>query len=174
MKLLFGAVAAASLIAAPAFAQDLLQPNAKVAAYGTIGYTYADGGPGAQFGVITGRLGVKKGYFGIEAEGGGGVAGSHVGPVDTHVDYEIAGYGIATIPVTTNLQLLARIGYGHTQVSASVSNFAVRASDNSVNYGAGGIFSINEHDHIRADYTRYDFGNSGGVNGWSIAYVRKF
>ena len=61
MKLFAGALVAASLVAVPAFAQQALPPNNQLSTYGTIGYTYADGGPGAQFGVITGRLGVKKG-----------------------------------------------------------------------------------------------------------------
>jgi hypothetical protein len=174
MRLFAAALVAASVIAAPAFAQDILQPNSKLSTYGSIGYTYADGGTGEQFGVITGRLGVKKGYFGVEAEAGGGVVGSHIGSINTRLDYEVAGYGIVTVPVTNNVQLLARLGYGHSQASAAFGNVSVRVEDNSVNYGAGGIFSLNEHDHIRAEYTRYDFGTGGTVNGWSIAYVRKF
>jgi len=172
MKLSVGALVAGSLFATHAFAQEVLPPDNKVSTYGTIGYTYADGGSGAQFGVITGRLGVKKGYFGLEGEAGVGVAGSEILGYRLHLDYEVAGYGIATVPVTNNFQLLGRIGYGHTQIS--VSGLSGYGYGNSVNYGAGGILSIDEHDHIRAEYTRYDFGNSGAVNGYSIAYVRKF
>ena len=85
-------------------------------------------------------------------------------------------YGVGFLPVSPNFDLLARVGYGHSQGTGAVSGVSATAKGDSWNYGVGGQYSFDGSNGVRIDYTRESFtGNSSGdANVWSIAYMRKF
>jgi outer membrane immunogenic protein len=178
-SLILAAAAAACVIPAAASAQvaNSLQP---VGYYGSIEYagTHVEG---ADLGAVQGRLGARFGRFlGAEGEFGMGVKGDTVDVLGTNVDFRLnhqeAGYLVGFIPVSPNLDLFARGGYGHTRVRETALGVVDHFSENSWNYGAGAQYFLNGRDGIRADWTRHDFTGGSGVNAdvWSVGYTRRF
>jgi hypothetical protein len=168
------ATAALTLIAAPAMAQD----HGPVT--GSIGYTQLDGDDG-DLGAITGRVGYDfTRNLGIEGEASFGVKDQDVtfGGVDTTLEhqYDAAVYGVAKLPVTENLELFGRVGYGTTEVKASTAGFAATEDGDSLNYGVGANYFIDGRNGIRADWTRRDFqeDNGGEVDTYGLSFVRRF
>jgi outer membrane immunogenic protein len=180
MKLLITAaagVALAALVPAMASAQTA---TSGTSFYGTLGYagTSLDN---VDFGAIQGRVGARFGqYFGVEGEVSGGVKDDkvNVGGTDVKVklDHQEALYGVGFLPISPNLDLLARVGYGHTESSGSVSGVSATAKGDSWNYGVGGQYSFDGVNGVRVDYTREAFQrhDASDANVWSVAYVRKF
>ena len=175
MRNILLATAAISLFAVPAMAQTVTSPTY----YGTLGYSQLDT-DNADLGAVTGRLGAKlHPNFGVEAETSFGVGHDdvNVGLVDGKVEhrYDVAGYAVASLPVTSNIDLFARAGYGVTEVKASAAG--VSASDHltSWNYGAGATYNLDAQNGIRADYTYRDFQHDqGSADVYSLSFVRKF
>jgi len=170
MKTLFAAAAATaiSLVASPAFAQ----------AYGTLGYTNVDAGD-AKFDSVTGRLGWQfANPFAVEAEATVGVGDEQIGtpPVDAKLKYAAAAYGVARVPVTPNINILGRVGYGVQEIEASAGGVTASGTEDSFNYGAGVEYYFDAQNGVRADYTRHDFRESGlgEADAWSLAFTRKF
>lgn len=170
MKSLLTASAAVALLAAavPAAAET----------YGNLGYTAVDAGD-TNLGGVTGRLGWRSGYFGVEGEASMGVKGDSttVGTVTTgtRLQHQYAGYVTGTVPVTGNIDIIGRVGYGETKIKDKTAGAAVTDTEHSINYGVGAQYSWGA-DGIRADYTRHDYRDSGAgaANAWSVAYVHKF
>ncbi|MBX7249750.1 MAG: porin family protein [Caulobacteraceae bacterium] len=165
---LFAAAAAAALfVSAPAFAQDA----SNIDWYGNLGYSFYDTDIGdAQLGAVQGRIGARfHPNFGIEGEAAFGVQDDDVAGVNVELDHSVAIYGVGFLPVSDNFDLLARVGYGSTKVSAG----SFSDSDDSLNYGVGAQWSWDQSNAIRGDYTRFD-GDSAEADVWSVSYVRKF
>jgi len=183
-------------IAAPALAQTttsdptLTHPQG----YLNLGYTYLN--PyGHDLGEVFGRGGMKLGrYWGVEGEAGGGVMGNHFDPgptpnlnnrVNLSEGIQVAGYGVGYLPLNDKFELLARAGYGQTQiqirrdVGPSGANANVTKTEASFNYGAGAQYTLNGKSGLRFDFTRRDFQNAGAdnprdVDTYSVAFVHKF
>jgi outer membrane immunogenic protein len=173
------ALALAALIPAAASAQTA---NTGTSFYGTLGYADSNTDH-LNLGTIQGRLGARFGqYFGVEGELGAGVTNDKttVNGVDikAKIQHQEAIYGVGFLPLSANFDLLARVGDGETRAKANASAFNVAdsASGNSWNYGVGGQYRFDEHNGVRADYTREEYtGNNGGAaNVYAISYVRKF
>ena len=186
MKALITAVsfaALATLLPAAASAQAAANtgsPFSGTTFYGTLGYddTSLDH---VNLGAIQGRLGARFGqYFGVEGELSGGVVSDkvNVGGTDVKVklDSQEALYGVGFLPISPNFDLLARVGYGHTEGTGSVAGVSATARGDSWNYGVGGQYTFDGKNGIRVDYTRESFQSHGSddANVWSVAYVRKF
>jgi len=176
MRNILLATAALSLFAAPALAQTVQSPTY----YGTLGYTQLDTDNG-DLGAITGRVGAKlTPNLGVEAEGSLGVRSDDVtfAGIDGKVKekYDVAAYGVATLPVNPNFDLFARVGYGTTKLKAEVAGGSRSDTTESWNYGVGGNYYLDGQNGIRADWTRRDFvGNGNGeADAYSVSYVRKF
>jgi hypothetical protein len=154
------ALAAASLVCAPAFMAAHAQ-EANV--YLTGGYTQFDGDAGDP-GALTGRVGVGFGkYFAVEGEGSIGVRKDS----GVKLDSEIGAYGVAKLPIGQRFDIFARAGAARTDFSGPGTS----GDDSGFAYGAGGDFFFTDHDGIRADWTRHDYND---LDSYSIAYVRKF
>jgi len=181
MKVLISAAAAVALVTLlPAAASAQAAANTGTTFYGTIGYddTSLDH---VDLGAIQGRLGARFGqYFGVEGELAGGVKSDKVDVAGTDVkvklDSQEAIYGVGFLPLSANFDLLARVGYGHTQGSGSVAGVSATARGDSWNYGVGGQYSFDGKNGIRVDYTREQFQShdAGDANVWAVSYVRKF
>jgi hypothetical protein len=175
------ALAAAAAIAAPASAQSIadLKP---VSYYGSAGYTGIDY-LGNNLGAVTLRVGANAGkYLGAEVEGAFGVADAGlsypgIGSAKIHLNNEYAGYVVGRYPVLPNLDLLARVGYGHQEIKASVTGLG-SATDgvDSLNYGVGGQYQFDAKNGLRLEWTRYDFraSNTKPADAWTLSYVYKF
>jgi len=167
MKSLFIAASAAGalLAAAPAFAQTV--PFNQF--YGTLGYNNYGVDNGPDISAITGRLGYRPmPYLGVEGEVSTGLSSDHrVGLNDQY-----AGYAVGYVPVGPNVDVLARIGYGHSDFHTPTGGFGA----DSLNYGVGGQYFFDHHNGLRVDYTRENYECSGcsSADVWSVAYVRKF
>jgi len=175
------AAASATLIAAPALAQDHVQTGQwwqPSDLYGSLGYTGINQGSGtdAHIGALTGRVDARFGrYFGLEVEGSGGIAGdTDSGGYKTRLDHQYAGYLVGYLPVMRNFDLFARVGYGDSKIRYSgVNGFDVNTE--SFNYGAGGQYFFTVHDGIRAEYTREDSQDFGpNADTVSVSYVHRF
>ena len=149
------ATAALTLIAAPAMAQDPASPVT-----GSIGYTHLDGDDGS-LGAVTGRLGYRfTPYIGIEGEASVGVQDEDVG----------------TVPVSPNVELFGRVGYGTTSLKGEVAGVDVSEDGESINYGAGANWFFDGQNGVRADWTRRDFreDDGGEIDTYGLSYVRRF
>lgn len=164
-----------SAFAVPAMAQTVTNPQV----YGSAGYTHLET-DGGDLGAVTGRIGARlTPYLGVEGETSFGVrkddrdvAGV---PVEVRHRYDVAAYGVATLPVRPNIDLFARAGYGVTEVQAEAAG--VQTSDHlqSFNYGAGAEYRLDGQNGIRADWTRRDFRDDGGeADTYALSYVRRF
>ena len=171
MKILFAAVAATALvaIAAPASAQT----------YGSLGYSHIEADD-VNLGAITGRIGHRMGsFFGIEAEASVGVQDDTVAVGATNVgvdlDYSYAGYLTGSVPVTPNLEVKGRVGYGQTRIEASAAGVSSAGKTDSLNYGVGAQYNWGQNG-VRADWTRHDFrgNNAGEADAWTVSFVRQF
>ncbi|WP_372786370.1 porin family protein [Phenylobacterium sp.] len=180
MKALITAASALALAALlPAAASAQTAATSGTTFYGTLGYADTDLDH-VNLGAIQGRLGARFGqYFGVEGELSGGVKDDkvNVGGTDVKVklDHQEAIYGVGFLPISPNFDLLARVGYGHSQGSGSVPGVTATAKGDSWNYGVGGQYTFDGQNGVRVDYTREAFQhNNGDANVWSVAYVRKF
>lgn len=147
---------------------------------GSIGYTQLDGDDG-DLGAVTGRVGYDfTRNLGIEGEASVGVKDQDVtfGGVNTTLEheYDAAVYGVAKLPLSENLELFGRVGYGTTEVKASTAGFAATEDGESVNYGVGANYFIDGRNGIRADWTRRDFqeDNGGELDTYGLSFVRRF
>ena len=167
---------AGSVLAAPLMAQA--QNSTEV--YGSINYGQTRT-RGADTGAIQGRVGAKfTPNFGVEAEAAGGVDGDNVytpgGPAHVKMEHQVAGYAVGYLPVTPNLDLLARAGYGTTKFSTN--NPAATQFDgsrDSWNYGVGAEYKFDDKNGLRADWTKSEYTKSDlSSNTVSVGYVRRF
>ena len=170
------ATAALALVGTPALAQSFSDPQWT----GSVGYTHLDGDDGS-LGAVTGRVGAKiSRYIGVEGEASFGVKDEDItiGGVDGSLEheYDAAIYGVANVPVSENLELFGRVGYGTTSIKADVAGFTASEDGESLNYGAGANYFFDSQNGVRADWTRRDFqeDNGGELDTYGLSYVRRF
>jgi outer membrane immunogenic protein len=166
---LMTAAAALALLSAPALshAQD-------VTGYGTLGVTHNQSG--ADNTAIQGRLGARFGqYVGVEGELSGGVDGDNSVGTKTKLRHQEAIYGVGFYPVTPNIDVLARVGYGESHFRTRTGAVTNSPDVNSWNYGVGAQYSFDDKNGIRVDYTKQNFEHtSQDADTYGVAYVRKF
>jgi opacity protein-like surface antigen len=176
MKSLIAGVAALAVasVAAPAFAQGLPTPTI----YGDLGGSLVhDTDSSANLWAVQGRAGARFAkYFGAEGELAFGLGHDTVSGVELKLRHEYAGYVVGFVPVQPNLDVFARLGYGHQSIRGTAGSTSVVDGMDSLNYGAGAQYFVTPKDGVRAEYTRFDYRGSGngGANVWSLSYVRKF
>ncbi len=161
-------------VAAPAFAESS-DGLGHITAYTNFGYSYSNPDQG-KFHVLDGRLGAKFGrYVGIEGEAGFGLNTQTFSGVKLKLTSSYAGYGVAFLPVSSNLDVFARVGYGRSNIRGTLGGVSTTVGENSVNYGGGIQYFWTPNDGTRLDYTRYDFRNNGGsANVYGISWVHRF
>jgi opacity protein-like surface antigen len=170
------AAVAMGSVAVPAFAQEVIQHPV----YGNLGYTFIDGGNGANLGAATGRLGYRFNRFlGVEGEAAIGVDSdnTYIGStrLNTKLKHSFAGYGVGYLPLTRQIELFARAGYGTNRIRVSSPLASASTSRESWNYGGGAQFNFDDQNGVRAEFTRHDLDNGPGhINAYGLSYVRKF
>lgn len=175
-SLITATLVAGSVIAAPLYAQA--QNSTEM--YGSVNYGQTRT-KGADTGAIQGRLGAKiTPNFGVEGELAGGVDGDKVstpgGPTNVKMEHQAAAYAVGFLPVTPNLDLLARAGYGTTKFSAKTPVAPqFDGSRESWNYGVGAEYKFDDKNGLRADWTKSDYTKSDlSSDTVSVGYVRRF
>jgi len=158
--------------------------------YGTLGAVWYD--VDNPYAGVQGRLGYQATHhFGAEAEGSIGViketspfnqdlGGGNIltGEFKDGVDYSIAAFGTARLPLSRNITTHARLGYHSTRSTSEVDfdsnpDQKVSSTEDGIAYGAGIVMDITPVDAIRADFTRYE-GDTQSNDAVSLAYLRRF
>ncbi|GLQ21006.1 hypothetical protein GCM10007854_19610 [Algimonas porphyrae] len=157
--------------------------------YATLGATWYD--VDTAYAGLQGRLGYQSAsILGAEIEGSIGVISETspfnqpnppgpdlVGQFKDGVDYQIAGFGVARLPVSPNISLHGRVGYHQTKSYADATVNGVErnvdTTDDGVAYGAGAEFNLTPVDAFRADYTRYSR-TGDDMDSVSLSYLRRF
>jgi hypothetical protein len=166
-------MSALAAVAAPALAQA---PDAPRGAYANIGYANFDAGA-ANLDALQGRLGYRfNTWLGVEAEFAGGVKNDQSGGIRYKLNHSEAIYGVGFLPLSPKWDLIGRIGYGHTKLTASIPNvgFGTSWGEDHWNFGAGAQYHFDGRNGVRADYTRQAYQGGGDANVWSVAYSRGF
>ncbi|MEL6688013.1 MAG: outer membrane beta-barrel protein [Pseudomonadota bacterium] len=129
--------------------------------YGSIGLNMYDVDAEEALGV-QGRLGYQfSPLLGVEAEGSYGITDD--GGFDP--DYQIAGFGVAKLPLGPRLSAHARGGYHNSDLGAG--------DDDGFAYGAGAEYRLNARDSLRFDYTNYEV-TGANLDSVSLAFQRRF
>ena len=145
-KLLIAAAAAAAfgLVAAPASAQD----SSDVKVYASIGGSIlADSD--ISLGGAQARIGFRGAHFGVEAEGMIGVTDDSFAGLDVDLDSQFAGYVVGYMPVSENVELIGRVGYGTFEVDTPFGSGDAQTT----NFGVGLQYNMDDSNGFRADYT---------------------
>ena len=160
---LAAAAVAAMGAAAPALAQsDTTASHSGI--YGNLGWGESML-KGENLGSITGRVGGRFGsYLGVEGELGYGLTGDNYTfapglPNQANVDVsrrlQGAVYGVGFLPISPNIDLLARVGYGASRYHLSPAGLAsYDANENGVRYGLGAQYIMANNNGLRLDWTR--------------------
>lgn len=155
---MMAAVAAAAMMAMPAAA------NAEW--YAGAAYTNFDA-DGADIGAVTGRLGYRLApNFAVEGEASTGIDDED----GIELNHNAGIYGVGILPVTSNLDLHARVGYQQTEVGTPIGDF----SDEGVGYGVGATYRFAPNLGVRADWTRLEGDNEAEADAISIGGVVNF
>jgi opacity protein-like surface antigen len=176
--ILTAATLAVIAAAAPALAQPMSLSG--ISGYGTLGAGDVNNSS-SNIGAVTGRLGARFGpYFGVEGELSTGFDSAHpdIGGARSNVSLrdQYAAYAVGFLPVLPNADLLARIGYGASDLHVSQpATTPFNRYETSWNAGVGGQYFLDGHNGVRLDYTRETADRSDlDANVFSAAYVRKF
>jgi len=140
-------------------------------------------------GLVTAQVGFDfSRNVGVEAEASIGVVGeenesSSGGSVfrsTLDIDFDLAAYVVAGVPLTDEARIMARVGYGYTEFSSSFTSGSTTTDSSSgtdtSRYGLVFEFLFDRNTGIRASWTRWDdiFSDSGGVDAdvFGISLVR--
>ena len=119
-------------------------------------------------------------YFGIEGQGDIGIIDDEqtIGniEVDVGLEYLVGGFGVVRFPAGENFDVFGRAGYYFAEVEGSSGGISESVSTDSFALGAGGQYSWDGLNGIRAEYTYLDGeGDDGGsLDTFTVSYVRKF
>jgi hypothetical protein len=167
-------------LAAPAFADPVPADDASSTSwYGSLGasQTRIDG---ARLGSVDARIGTRiTPHIAAELELSDGLAKDHapkLGPdAQERLNYAAAAYGVGSVPVSSNVNLFARVGVGENRLSRTVSGLEVKPDLVSLNYGVGAVYKVTPALDVRADYTRKSYDHRGGdADNWGLSLAHHF
>jgi len=178
--LMSAAVLAAPVVALSIASIPALAQAQDTGVYGTLGYA-GSRAEGADTGAVQGRLGAKlTPHFGVEGELSGGVKDDNIDQAGVRSNIEqthsAAVYGVGFLPVSPNIDLIGRVGYGNTQFKQTLAGVENKFDADSVNYGVGAQYKFDDKNGVRVDYTRQQFrdNDAADANVVSVGYARKF
>ena len=159
---------------------------------GSISAQAQDGGAYGEIGVIAydedlSGLEAKLGYsfnkyFGVEAQGSIGTNRESeivsIPPdlitVGAKIDYSVAAFGVARLPLSKKFQLFVRGGLHNTQLNVEIENSlnpGFNQTETGFAVGGGVQYNFDSKNGIRLEYTYLD---EIDADTSSLAYVRKF
>jgi opacity protein-like surface antigen len=152
--------------------------------YGTLGANLYD--VDSDLYGLQGRLGWQsKSIFGAEVEGSFGfdkddaIIDAGTGPiaVEAGIKSQLAGFGVARLPVSERFNILGRVGYHNTEFEIELDDGTTVLeedfSTDGIAYGVGAEYALSPLTSLRADYTVYDF-DGEDADALSLAVKRKF
>lgn len=111
--------------------------------------------------------------FGLEVEGAVGFSGQEEDGVDITTPYSIGGYLVSRYPISSNFELLGRVGYANINFEAEDLGQSDDVNVDGFSTGGGIMYNLNENNGLRLDYTTL-LANGGSANIFDVTYVRKF
>ena len=168
-------IAAASLLAFSAAGIASAQDVGKV--YGSVGYqNTGNHKQDNDLNSINARVGTKiTPHFGVEGEAAFGTnKDRNVNGDQYKLTNKEAVYGVGYLPVSSNFDLLGRVGVSDTNLKGAPANNKVEEGT-ALDYGVGAQYHINSGYALRADLTRSDFnGDKGQATTAAVSLVKKF
>ena len=162
MKLKLALLAAVASIAAPAVMTASAQAPGLYVSGGYANFNADTPAGDVNLGGIQGRLGYSfTPNLAIEGEGTVGVKDDGA----FELNNEIGAYVVGKIPVSSQIDLFARVGMSRTEINDN--------DDDGLAYGAGAQWNLTSQDGIRGDWTRHDY-DANEFDAYSVSYVRKF
>lgn len=174
-------IAATSALAVTAFAsaasaQDT-SGNADVGrVYGSVGVQGQDNHKtNNNLGSVNARVGTKiTPHFGVEGDAAFGTNKDTTSAGDYRLTNKVGVYGVGYLPVSSNVDLLGRVGVSDTDLKAPASAGKLEQGT-AVDYGVGAQYHFNGDYAARVDYTKSDFQNHKGTTGTtSVSLIKKF
>jgi outer membrane immunogenic protein len=169
------ATLALAAVASPASAQST--PATDTGWYVNLGASSHDTNGVNNLGTVDGRVGYRANrWLAVEGEAGFGINDKTVAAnTQAKIDNHEGLYAVGLLPVSSNLDLFARVGWARTDVSVKgTGGFSGRGDASGLSYGAGAQYMFDGKNGIRGDYTRDDFNHGDHANVWGVSYVRKF
>jgi hypothetical protein len=147
--------------------------------YGSLGasQTRIDG---ARLGSVDARIGAQiTPHLAVEVELNDGLSSDHapkLGPdARERLNYAAAAYGVGSMPVSSSVNLFARVGVGENRFSRTVAGLEVKPDLVSLNYGVGAVYKVTPALDVRADYTRKSYDHRGGdADNWGLSLAHHF
>ena len=118
-----------------------------------------------------------KSDWGVEMEGGFGLGQDRLTvsgtSVDVKQDWEVGIFADGYAPLSNNIDLIGRVGYARTQITASAGATSLAGQGNgpAVGIGLRQFFGANGY---RLDYTHHFYQSSSSVDSFGVTYVHKF
>ena len=168
--LIFAAASALTLAAVSVHAQDVDH------AYGSIGVTGTDNHKtDSNLNGVDLRLGTKlTPHFGLEGEAAFGTNHDTTTVGQYKLTNRWAGYGVGYLPVSSNFDLIGRVGVSDTDLKAPPAAGKLEQGT-AFDYGVGAQYHINSGYALRADVTRSEFNHDKGqATTTSLNLVKKF
>ena len=159
MKPLIFAAAAALALAGTAGAHA--QDSGHV--YGSVGIQGSDNDKtDTKLNSLNARVGTKiTPHFGVEGEGAWGT-NKDTTPAGTYKQTsKVAAYGVGYLPVSSNFDLLGRVGVSDTDLKAPAIAGKLEQGT-ALDYGVGAQYHFNSDYAVRADLTKSDFNHDKG------------
>jgi len=121
-------------------------------------------------------------YFGVEAQGSIGTnresetigTASDAVIVGAKVDYSLAAFAVARLPLGKKFEVFARGGFHNTQASVEIDDGSIsdfNETETGLAVGGGVQYNFNKKHAIRYEYTYLD---DIDADTYSLSYVRKF
>jgi len=169
-KITLALAGAACLLATPVLAQDM----SNMGLYGTFGYSHIGADDGINFGALTGRIGARIiPQFGVEAEGSLGFDSDNDGPDKVEMKHDLTAYLVGALPMTENASLIARLGYGSTNIETDGPGGESDDDLEGYRYGVGAEFFFDDANGLRIDFTRIN-ADDIDADAYTVSYVRRF
>ncbi|MBW8880142.1 MAG: porin family protein [Asticcacaulis sp.] len=172
MKILLIAATASALAlsGAAASAQDVGH------LYGSIGYNGVNNDKtDTNLNSINARVGTKiTPHFGVEGEAAFGTNKDTTALGQYKLTNKVAAYGVGYLPVSSNFDLIGRVGVSDTDLKAPAAAGKIEQGT-ALDYGVGAQYHIDSNYALRADLTRSDFnGDKGQSTSTTVSLVKKF
>ena len=87
--------------------------------------------------------------------------------------FSAAAYGVAYLPLTPHLQLLARLGVGQTHFDGDPAHPG-KLDLTSLNAGVGALYNLNATNALRVDFTHKAYDHHGDDQAIGVSFVHKF
>jgi hypothetical protein len=149
--------------------------------YGSVGFQqgdFGDLGKGLNAISLSGALSVWK-FISVEGDVAVGEGTKNGDFMGTHakvkLENDIALYGLATFPVSKDVDLFARVGFMQAKAKASAPDFSGEQQESGPAIGVGAhYFPGGGKNGVALEFNHIDLGHNGNADVGQLAFVRRF